>query len=275
MDVEVAAPICQAYNRAYPASSVGAPVMPDLSPFSLAVIAVIAFAAGAAKVAFGVGSGALLTPVAALVLPAKTAVALMAPLMMVTDFVAIPRYWRKWSGRHVLVVIPTAFVGIILGTVFLTWASPLWVKRAIGVVALLFVATQMWRRTRSFGASRTKVPDSLGYVAGLFAGVTSGIAHAGGIVISIYFIESGLTKQVFVASVIATLFLTDVTKMISYWQSGVLTWPVLVTGLLLSPAMLLGGSAGAWLSQRMTVSQFTTFLMFLLGISGFLLLVSN
>ncbi len=250
-------------------------MLPDWSSTSLIVVVVISCVAGAAKVAFGIGAGVLLTPIAALVLPPKEAVALMAPMMLITDFVAIPHHWRKWSTRHVLLLLPTAFAGVILGTLFLAWAPPLWVKRAIGIIALLFVATQLWRRLRPADGSAKPLPDWLGYVIGLLAGIASSIAHAGGIVMSIYLLGVGLTKQIFVSSIIATFFLTDTTKLIAYWQTGVLTFPILLAGIALTPAMLIGGGAGAFLNRRLTVSQFTTMMMVLVGISGALLLTSS
>ncbi len=248
--------------------------MPELSPTSLIVVVVISFMAGASKVAFGIGAGVLLTPIAALVLPPKVAVALMAPMMLITDFVAMPHHWRKWSTRHIVLLLPTAFAGIVLGALFLAWAPPVWIKRAIGAVALLFVLTQLWRRMHAANGTKP-LPDWLGCVIGLLGGVASSIAHAGGIVMSIYLLAAGLSKQLFVATIVATFFLTDTVKMIAYWATGVLTWPVLLAGLLLSPTMLLGGTAGAVLTRRLTVEQFTAVMMVLVGISGVLLLAST
>ncbi len=76
---------------------------------------VVSWIAGVAKVAFGIGAGVFLTPVLALVLPPKVAVALMAPMMVITDFVALRHHWGKWDSRHILVLLPTAVVGVVPG----------------------------------------------------------------------------------------------------------------------------------------------------------------
>ncbi len=235
----------------------------------------LSWLSGAAKVAFGIGGGVLLTPIAALVLPPKVAIALMAPMMIITDFVALPHHWRKWSIRDAAVLLPTACVGVVLGSIFLAWAPPIWVRRAVGLVALFFVASQLWKRVRPSGPDSRPMPEWLGYPIGFLAGLSSSVAHAGGIVMSIYLLSIGLKKQTFVATIIACFFVTDTTKLLAFWQTGLLTWQLLLAGTLFAPAMLLGGSAGAFLHKRLTVDQFTNVVMVLVGLSGVLLLIGS
>jgi uncharacterized membrane protein YfcA len=246
--------------------------LPELNPISLTIIVIVSLIAGMAKVAFGIGAGVFLTPILALVLPPKVAVALMAPMMVITDFAALRHHWGKWHTRYVLVLLPTALVGIALGTFFLAWAPAPVVRKAIGVIALLFVALQLLRG-RPGGAS-TPLPVWAGSIIGLVAGIASAIAHSGGIVMSIYLLSIGLTKEVFVASVVGSFSITDLLKLSLYWQVGVLTLGILLAGIALTPVMLLGGRFGMSVSRRLSVQQFTAAVTVLVGVSGVLLLAT-
>lgn len=248
--------------------------MPELSATSAIVILLVSWLAGVSKVAFGIGAGVFLTPVLALVLPSKVAVALMAPMMVITDLVALRQHWGKWHTRHVLVLLPTALVGIVLGTLFLAWAPAPVVRKIIGVMALIFVAQQVLRIRSTKKHAPAPLPAWVGSVIGLVAGVASSIAHSGGVVMSIYLLSLGLTKELFVASVVASFSITDLLKLSLYWQVGVLTLSILLTGIALTPFMLLGGRMGVSVSRRLSVEQFSVAVTALVAVSGILLLAT-
>ncbi|MHB0869487.1 MAG: sulfite exporter TauE/SafE family protein [Chloroflexota bacterium] len=248
--------------------------MPDLSPTSLIIILLVSWAAGVAKVAFGIGAGVFLTPILALVLPPKVAVALMAPMMVITDVLALRHHWGKWHSRHILVLLPTAFVGIVVGTLFLTWAPTTLVRKAIGAIALLYVAIQIHRLRRPSGKPALPMPTWAGWIIGFFSGITTSVAHAGGIVMSIYLLSVGLTKEAFIASVVGAFSITDLVKISLYWQVGILTMSILLAGIALAPAMLLGGRMGIALNRGLSVQQFTTIVTVMVGAAGLLLLLT-
>ena len=248
--------------------------MLDLSPTSLAIVLVVSWVAGMAKVAFGIGAGVFLTPILALVLPPKVAVALMAPMMVITDVAALRHHWGKWHTGHMLVLLPTAFVGVVLGTLFLAWAPTPFVRKAIGLIAFFFVAVQVHRRLSQAKRPAAPLPPWAGWIIGFLAGITTSIAHAGGVVMSIYLLGVGLTKEAFIASIVGTFSITDLLKLSLYWQVGVLTLTILLTGIALSPVMFLGGRMGMALNRRLSVEQFTAAITVLVGISGLVLLVT-
>lgn len=247
--------------------------MLELDSIELLAIVAASLLAGLVKVAFGVGAGAFLTPLLALILPPTVAVALMAPVMLLTDVQAVQHHWGKWSTRHVMVLLPTSVLGIAAGTLFLGWAPPYLIRKAIGAIALVFVVLQLRRFRGGVAGPRIPFPVWGGWIVGFIAGVSSAIAHAGGIVFSVYLLSAGLAKNAFVASVVALFVASSAIKIPLYWQIGILTAPVLLTGLALAPVMFLGGRIGARLNQRISVVQFTWIVTLAVGGSGLLLLV--
>lgn len=249
--------------------------MLELDSTALTIVLVASWFAGVSKVAFGIGSGVFLTPVLALMLPPKVAVGLMAPLMIITDVLALQAHWRKWHARHLAVLLPTAFVGVVIGALYLAWAPSTLVRKTIGAVALLYVAVQLFyfgRGSRKFDAP---MPVWGGSVIGLFTGITTSVAHSGGVVMSIYLLTVGLAKNTFVATVVAVFFATNLLKFPLYWQTGVLNMPILLTGIALTPLMLLGGRMGISLNRRLTAQQFTTGIVVIVGLAGVILLASS
>lgn len=68
--------------------------LPDLALASLAV-----FLVGLSKAGFGGGAGLLANPILALVFPPKIALAVMLPLLILSDWASLWHYRRKivWS----------------------------------------------------------------------------------------------------------------------------------------------------------------------------------
>ena len=247
--------------------------MLELDATSLIIILIVSLLAGAVKVAFGVGAGALATVIMAMVLPPKMAVGLLAPIMIITDIQALRYHWRKWDTKQVMVILPTAVLGIGVGTAFLGWAPPGVVRKAIGTVAILFALLQLLRMYQ-----RDQAPVALplwsGWIIGFFAGITTTVAHAGGVVFSMYLLGANLPKNTFVATVVALFFATNTIKLPLYWSVGVLTLPILLMGILLTPVMVAGGWLGSQLSRRISVQQFLWIVTLLVGASGLLLLLT-
>ncbi len=233
-----------------------------------AVVAVCATVAGIAKVAFGVGAGVFLTPILALVIEPKAAVGLMWPVMLVTDVSALQHHWGKWNRRCLTVLLPTVCLGIVLGSLFLAWAPSPVVKKVLGMTALGYVVIQLTRMRAQGSKGVSGMPAWAGSLLGLVAGIFTAIAHSGGIISSIYLLGVGLPKNVFIATLVVTFFLGNLVKFPLYWETNILTAPMLLTGLALTPAMLLGGRLGMALNRRVSVEQFTFVVIAVVGLSG-------
>ena len=73
---------------------------------------------GISKAGFGAGVGVLATPLMALTIPTADAVALLLPLLIISDFVAIHRYRARFDRRNLFIMVPGALFGIVCGWFF-------------------------------------------------------------------------------------------------------------------------------------------------------------
>jgi len=176
--------------------------MPDLWTISLTLsgVFVIAFMKGG----FGGGFAIVGIPLLALVMDPLSAGALLAPLFVLMDLVAL-RYWspRTWSRPDLKLLLPGLGVGIALGTVLLGVLDGRAVSIAMALITLGFAA--MWLRgggvVRPTGRS---VPGAL--AAGIGSGVTTMVAHSGGPPLALYLLRQGLPKAVYAGT--TSLFFT-------------------------------------------------------------------
>ena len=74
---------------------------------------------GASKAGFGSGVGVVATPLVALALPVADAVALPLPLLLVGDLFAVRHYRRAYDRASLRLLLPSAVVGIVLGSLYL------------------------------------------------------------------------------------------------------------------------------------------------------------
>lgn len=205
-----------------------------------------AFAVGFLKTSIAGGVGLLLTPTLSLILPAPVVLALIAPLMNLSDPLALRFYWGRWDRRQLKLLIPSACAGVAAGAWGLSRLSEPGLRRTIGVVALALGLAQLALRGEGRPLFGERPHWLVGVAAGLVTGVASTVAHSGGLVVGLYLLGTGLSTAGVVATATALYALTNLVKLVGYWRIGFLTAPVLVADLLVLPVLL----AGAWLGYR-------------------------
>ncbi len=234
-----------------------------------------AFLAGLIKTTFGVGAGVFLTPILSLSMDAKVAVALMAPMMLLSDISTAGLHWKKWHVDHIKVLIPGGIIGVAVGSYYLSWASPGVTRTTIGVIAIIFSTLQIIRQKKSEFFTSLKLKPYHGALISVLAGASSAVAHSGGIIVSIYLVTLGMTKHAFVATLVLFLLVGDVLKMILFFNMKILTTALLIKGIILTPALFLGSWLGAKIINKLTDQQFIIIINVLIFISGLFLVLKN
>jgi hypothetical protein len=212
----------------------------------LAVALPAALVVGFLKTSLGGGIGLVLTPTLTLVLPAPTALALIAALLLLSDPIALRLYWRAWEPRQLRLLLPTSLVGVIAGTWVLSLLSAVALRRTIGVVALVFALAQLTLSRRGRKLFGDSPHWTAGAVAGLLTGFASVIAHSGGLVTGLYLLSLGLPGAVVVGTGAAVYCMADVLKLIGYGRIGFVDASVLLAAIAATPLL----AVGAWLGYR-------------------------
>ncbi len=203
-----------------------------------------------------------------LALPAKEAVAVMLPLLILCDFVSCWFYRRDWEGRPLLCFLPACVAGVALGTWLLGVVDGGGLRRMLGGICLVFCGWQ-WSKHLWFRNQSVRPPGwGTGSAFGLAAGVISTLAHAAGPVFAMYLLPQRYSPRLFVGTSVIAFTFINLIKVPGYLALDLLTDATLVTAARLSPALLAGTLAGVWLNRRLTGTAFTRTIYVLLFLTG-------
>ncbi len=245
---------------------------PDAAPWLIwTLLLSAAIVIGIAKSGFGGGIGVLAVPLVGNVLAADHAVAVMLPVLIGADLVAIAQHRRDRSPEHLRPALLGALVGIALaaaGVVVLladrdsaggddprdSLATVLAVT--VGSVTLVMVALQVFRWC---GGRLRRVPDTpvAGAIAGGLAGFVSALAHAAGPIMTLYWLEARLDKRRLVATLVVFFFVVNMMKVPFYLFGGLITRTTLMVSLGMLVAVPIGSLIGLWLHRRVAEGPFT------------------
>jgi hypothetical protein len=231
-----------------------------------AVSALAMLLTGVSKGGFGGMLGGIAVPLMAQVMPPAKAAAVTLPILCLMDLSSVRAYWRRWSSEELKVLLAGALFGVLLGS-FAFGLLPEWtIKLGVGGIALAFALHRLWKRNRA------EAPRRLGWVAGvhagLWAGLTSTLVHAGGPPVLIYLFGRGLSKERFVATVAMFFTVVNAAKLIPYASLHLFSDEVMWLCLVLAPLAPLGVWLGVRLQNRLPERPFFFISILLLCCSG-------
>ncbi len=233
------------------------------------LLVVAAFAGGAIAAVSGFGIGSLVTPVLALSVDTKLAVAAVAiPHVLGTAF----RYWRLGGrpDRHVLLTFGlTSAAGGLLGALLhgrLGSPSLSLVFGALLVCVALSEFTGLARRLHFEGR--------LAWAAGALSGFLGGLVGNQGGIRSAALLAFGMEPRTFVATATAIGLMVDAARTPVYlWTAGAdlaaLAWPIALA----SAGVLAGTIAGGALLARIPPRTYRPVVASLIGGLGVLMLL--
>ncbi len=230
--------------------------------WGLAPVAVLF--AGVSKAGFGSGAAFAGAAVLALILPPTQALGLMLPLLMLVDLATLRPYWRKWHWPEARVLIFGGIPGVAVGVMLFRVADDNMIRLLIGVVSLAFVGFQLWP-TRG---ARKPLPVGAGMLAGVAAGFTSFVSHAGGPPVAVFLLSRGMGKTAYQATTVLVFWAINIAKFVPYVFLGVFTAETLRAGVLLAPFALVGAWVGLRLHHAVSERVFFTFTYLLLTLTG-------
>lgn len=203
---------------------------------------------GISKGGFGGAGAVVAVPIISLYAPPLVAVSVMLPVMVVMDAIAVWAYRRRFDVKTLIYVLPSA----VLGT-FVTWTivgsiSPDALRLAIGLLAILFVATYCLEKPDKPAAGHQPV---WAIIAGLASAVGSFIAHAGGPPFQMYLARLRLEPAIYAGTGAVFFAIINLLKLGPYAELGQLTRPILMTAFVLAPVSIAATYLGVWLTKHL------------------------
>lgn len=209
-----------------------------LDPIAQAVIAFAVFLITFMKGTFGGGFAIVGIPLMALVMDPIAAGALLAPVLCLSDIVAL-RYWRPstWSKPDLKLLIPGQLLGIGAGYLFMRIADRHLVAVVIALVTLWFAG--LWFKGGGHISSQPR-SSVKGVAAGVASGIGSMIAHSGGPPVAMYLLPLGLSKSEYAGTTFMFFIVGNLLKAgpwlalvelnRQFWTLLIINLPVIVLG---------------------------------------------
>ena len=227
-------------------------------------LAAAGFLSGLIKTGVGVGSGLVLLPTLALVFPAKEALGLGAPMLLASDIIGLHYYWKQWLPRRELMRLFLAIIpGLLLGIVLLPMIPGRAFRIGVGIFGALYALGMLWPQfpvavllKKGFGKLNARCGDSEeqnskgAYFYGFLGGLSSVLAHAGGLVWSLYLLTAARDRRVFVGTTVILFFITNIYKTVSYVWIDIVSLDALAQVIPAIPMILIGSCLGNIVNKR-------------------------
>ncbi|NNC22635.1 sulfite exporter TauE/SafE family protein [Salinisphaera sp. USBA-960] len=224
-------------------------------------------------------AAAVAVPMLSLFMNPIEAAALLLPVYIVTDWVAVWLYRRDFSGRNLSILIPSILCGIAVATILAPFTPESLLLLATGLIGLWY-CLRTWLRQGATEHHTARV--SSGIFWGVVTGITSFITHSGAPPAQAYLLPQRLPKLEFAGTMAMAFAAANLAKLPAYWELGKmhglswsLTLALVATGVIgtrLGRSITLALSAKAY--QRIIETTLFLLSIVLLGKAGWMLFIA-
>lgn len=236
-------------------------------------IAVYGFSKTAGPV-FGVVAG----PVLAVALGPTAAAGFAVPLLLLGDLMGL-LFFRQHADWPVMRrIVPGVLLGFVLTAVLFVFASQSTIARVIGVLLLLSVLLEVWRRRSLHLLERTKDKTERRIEAGFYGtltGVTTLAVNAGGPAMTLYLVKMRVPMLAFMGTSVWFFFVLNLAKLPFVIPLGLITRESLIANLWFAPAMVAGSLIGLATFRRMRQVWFERIALALSAAASLWLVISG
>ena len=228
--------------------------MPEVwTPLLIGVVGVAIVLYGFSKTAMPVAA-VVGGPMLAAALGPTVAAGFALPLLILGDLIGLLYFRQHANWRLIAKVVPGVIAGIVITALLFAFASTSVVARVIGVLLLVSVGLEIYRR-RSPALERLDQDSSVRRLEagfyGTLTGVTTMAANAGGAAMTLYLVKMRVPMLTFMGTSVWFFFILNVIKLPFVIPLGLITQESLLTGLWFIPALVVGALLGITAFRRM------------------------
>ena len=193
---------------------------------------------GIAKSGLGGSISLISVPLMTVVMPLNQALAVILPILIFSDIVAVYRFRREFDFSTLKLIVPFAALGIIIGSFTFKYFSEDLLKLIVGIMGFLFAGHYF------FFKKEKKIPAKKNFLKGAIfssiAGFSSFCVHAGGTPTSIYLLPLRLKKEIYVGTRIIFFTFVNLIKLPLYIYLSMMNFDTLYQSALLLPLAITG-----------------------------------
>ncbi len=220
--------------------------------YAVAIPAIIL--TGLSKGGFLGAAGGLAVPMMSLVISPVQAAGIMLPILNTMDMTGLFAYRRDFDWKNLLILLPAAAVGILLGWATAAYVFESQVRLIVGLIGLAFTLNYWFNG----GAKRPPAnPNRMrGSFWGIVAGFTSFVSHTGAPPFNVYMLPQRLPNAALAATAVMFFTTVNLIKLIPYYALGQFSTANLKTTAVLLPLAPVSMLVGVWLTRRIAQEPF-------------------
>ncbi len=234
-------------------------VATDLSGQELLILTGIVLLAGIVRGFSGFALSAVVMATAVLILPPVQLIPICWWLEMTASVLMAKGGWQEADRGVVAGLVIGSTVGVPFGLWLTTSVSIETSKLIVLTVIIVLAATQLAKIRLRFLATKPGL-----YGSGFAAGIVTGLAHVGGMVIALYVLSQNAPAAKMRAALVLFLLFSALTSMISFLWFGIMDSTGIARGLALAGPAAVGVVLGQMLFMPRLAAYYRPFCLSLL-----------
>ena len=231
----------------------------NLTPTEIAWLTVITFTAGIVRGFAGFALSALVMASAILILPPAELIPMLWFLEMAASLLMLKGGWADADRKTAIGLVIGSACGWPIG-LYLTTTLPIATSKMLALVIIVaLAATQLAKIRLRFLATKSGL-----YGSGVVAGIASGLAHVGGMVVALYVLASDAPARSMRGSLVLFLFLGSITSMLTMLAFGVMDFSGATRGVIFAVPTMIGVFLGQQLFTERLAPYYRPFCLTLL-----------
>ncbi|MFT6943560.1 MAG: putative membrane protein YfcA [Yoonia sp.] len=214
----------------------------DLTGQEFAILTVIVIIAGIVRGFSGFTLSAIVMASAVIILPTVQLIPICWWLEMTAAVLMAKGGWQEADRGVVMRLIIGSTIAVPFGLTLTTSISPETSKMIVLVLIITLALTQLAKIRLAFLATKPEL-----YGSGFAAGVATGLANFGGMVIAIYVLSQNAAVAKMRAALVLFLFVSSITSLVALLWFGMMNSTAAARGLSLAIPTTIGVIVGYWL----------------------------
>lgn len=207
------------------------------------------------------GIGALAVPLMAIVASPLQAAAVLMPILLILDLVAVWTYRKTFDKITLAITVPASVIGIVIGAILVSQVNPNWVRIIIGFIAISFTISY-WSTKKE-----TKPRDHSilrGTIWGSITGFTSFVTLTGAPPYQMYLLPLRLDQRKYAGTFMIFFWINNILKIVPFMMLGQMNKSTLTTSAILFPISLVFTFIGIWVVKKLPTKIFYEIIYILL-----------
>ena len=218
------------------------------------------------------GIGALAVPLMAIVASPLQAAAVLMPILLILDIVAVWTYRKTYDKKTLLITIPASIIGIVIGAILVSQINTNLVRVIIGFIAISFTVSYWTSKneTKPQGHSLAR-----GTVWGGITGFTSFVTLTGAPPYQMYLLPLRLEQKTYAGTFMIFFWMNNLLKIVPFMMLGEMNRSTLITSSILFPISLVFAFIGIWIVRKLPTKIFYEIIYILLFLVSIKLIIDG